>query len=67
MQIYDIIAATTGGGPGYHTEVPVSRIIARMLYSSQFGYACAMGIVFGAILVMLSMAQARISKMIKNM
>ena len=67
MQIYDIIAATTGGGPGYHTEVPVSRIIARMLYSSQFGYACAMGIVFGAVLVMLSIAQTRISKMIKKM
>ncbi len=66
MQIYDIIVSTTGGGPGYHTEVPTSRIIARMLYSSQFGYACAMGLVFGAILLLLSMAQMKISKNMKQ-
>lgn len=66
MQIYDIIVATTGGGPGYHTEVPVSRIIARMIYSSQFGYACAMGLVFGVVLVLLSVAQMKISKAIKQ-
>lgn len=66
MQVYDIIVSTTGGGPGYHTEVPVSRIIARMLYSSQFGYACAMGLVFGAVLVMLSIAQMKISKLMKR-
>jgi ABC-type sugar transport system permease subunit len=66
MQIYDIIVSTTGGGPGYHTEVPVSRIISRMLYSSQFGYACAMGLVFGAVLVMLSIGQMKISKMMKR-
>lgn len=64
MQIYDIIVATTGGGPGYHTEVPTSRIIARMLYSSQFGYACAMGLVFGAVLIVLSLLQMRMSKSI---
>lgn len=66
MQIYDIIVSTTGGGPGYHTEVPVSRIIARMLYSSQFGYACAMGLVFGAILIILSMVQMKVSKRLKQ-
>jgi len=66
MQIYDIIVSTTGGGPGYHTEVPVSRMIARMLYSSQFGYACAMGIVFGAVLVSLSFIQMKVSKTMKQ-
>ncbi len=66
MQIYDIIVSTTGGGPGYHTEVPVSRIIARMLYSSQFGYACAMGLIFGAVLIMLSIAQMKIAKVMKR-
>jgi ABC-type sugar transport system permease subunit len=66
MQIYDIIVSTTGGGPGYHTEVPVSRIISRMLYSSQFGYACAMGLVFGAILVLLSIAQMKISRKLRQ-
>jgi len=66
MQIYDIIVSTTGGGPGYHTEVPVSRIIARMLHSSQFGYACVMGLVFGAVLITLSVMQIKISKYMKQ-
>src|SRR6185312_2041372 len=44
MQIYDIIVATTNGGPGYHTEVPITRILAAMVGSSRFGYACALGI-----------------------
>ena len=66
MQIYDIIVSTTGGGPGYHTEVPVSRIIARMLHSSQFGYACAMGLVFGIVLVILSIAQMKLSQKMKQ-
>jgi len=66
MQIYDIIVSTTGGGPGYHTEVPVSRIIARMLHSSQFGYACAMGLVFGAVLITLSVMQIKISRYMKQ-
>ncbi|NQT22874.1 MAG: sugar ABC transporter permease [Candidatus Omnitrophica bacterium] len=66
MQIYDIIVSTTGGGPGYHTEVPVSRILARMLGNSQFGYACAMGIVFGVVLILLSIIQMNISKHMKQ-
>lgn len=66
MQIYDIVVSTTCGGPGYHTEVPVSRVIARMLHFSQFGYACAMGLVFGIVLVLLSVAQMNISRYMKR-
>jgi raffinose/stachyose/melibiose transport system permease protein len=62
MQIYDIIAATTNGGPGYHTEVPITRILAAMVGSSRFGYACALGIIFGGVLLAVSMVQLRISK-----
>jgi raffinose/stachyose/melibiose transport system permease protein len=62
MQIYDIIAATTNGGPGYHTEVPITRILAAMIGSSRFGYACSLGILFGLILLAVSMVQLRISK-----
>jgi len=62
MQIYDLVVATTGGGPGYHTEVPMTRIIAKMLGSARFGYACSMGVVFGAILLTLSLLQIQISK-----
>jgi ABC-type sugar transport system permease subunit len=66
MQIFDIIIATTGGGPGYHTEVPITRIVAMMIGSSQFGYACAMGVVFGLILLAISMIQIRVSKMMRQ-
>lgn len=65
MQIYDIIVTTTGGGPGYHTEVPFTQIITRMTGTSQFGYACAMGLIFGIILLVVSMAQLLVST-IKN-
>ena len=66
MQIFDIIIATTGGGPGYHTEVPITRILQTMIGSSKFGYACAMGITLGLILLAISMVQIRVSKMMKQ-
>ncbi|MBI2095689.1 MAG: sugar ABC transporter permease [Candidatus Omnitrophica bacterium] len=66
MQIYDIIIATTGGGPGYHTEVPMTRILTTMLNTSQFGYASAMGVVFGVILLVVSLVQIRASKMMRQ-
>lgn len=66
MQIFDIIIATTGGGPGYHTEVPITRIVQTMIGSSKFGYACAMGVTFGLILLAISMVQLRVSKMMRQ-
>lgn len=62
MQIFDIVVSTTGGGPGYHTEVPVTRILATMTGTSQFGYACAEGIMFGILLLLVSLFQMRIGK-----
>ena len=66
MQIYDIIVSTTGGGPGYHTEVPITRIVQTMIGASQFGYACAMGVLFGLVLLVISMIQIRASKMLRQ-
>lgn len=66
MQVFDIIIATTGGGPGYHTEVPITRIFQTMIGMSKFGYACAMGVVFGLILLAISMIQIRVSKMMRQ-
>ncbi len=62
MQIFALIIATTQGGPGYHTEVPITRIFSSMLGSSRFGYACAQGIVFGLILLTFSLLQMRFQK-----
>ena len=62
MQVFVLIYTMTGGGPGYHTEVPVLRILASMRGSSRFGYACAQGITFGAILCIVSFAQYLVNK-----
>ncbi|MFA4842767.1 MAG: sugar ABC transporter permease [Candidatus Omnitrophota bacterium] len=62
MQAFVLIIAMTGGGPAYHTQVPVLRILASMRGSSRFGYACAQGITFGVILMAISFIQYRFSK-----
>jgi ABC-type sugar transport system permease subunit len=62
MQAFVLIIAMTGGGPAYHTQVPVLRILASMRGSSRFGYACAQGITFGVILIAISFIQYRFSK-----
>lgn len=66
MQIYDLIVSMTRGGPGYHTEVPITRILAAMTGSSRFGYACSLGLVFGIVLLIASMAQLKLSKRFKQ-
>jgi len=65
MQIFDIIVSLTGGGPGYHTEVPITRMISEMLSNSRFGYACSLGLMFGAMLFVVSMAQIFLSKKLR--
>jgi ABC-type sugar transport system permease subunit len=67
MQAFVLIAAMTDGGPAYHTQVPVLRILASMRGSSRFGYACAQGISFGLILVAISFIQYRFSRKARNM
>ena len=62
MQAFVLIIAMTGGGPAYHTQVPVLRILASMRGSSRFGYACAQGITFGLILMIVSFIQYRFSR-----
>lgn len=66
MQVFVLILSMTNGGPGYHTEVPVTRILASMVGSSRFGYACSQGIIFGAILLAISFVQIRLSKYMKQ-
>jgi ABC-type sugar transport system permease subunit len=62
MQGFILILTMTDGGPAYHTQVPVLRILASMRGSSRFGYACAQGISFGLILVAISFIQYRFSR-----
>lgn len=66
MQAFVLIIAMTGGGPAYHTQVPVLRILASMRGSSRFGYACAQGISFGVVLMAISFIQYRFSNKYKQ-
>lgn len=62
MQSFALILGLVGGEFAGHTSVPVLRILSVMRDSSRFGYACAQGFTFGAILVIISFIQFRLSK-----
>jgi len=66
MQVFVLIISMIGQGLVYHTTVPVLRILAAMTGSSRFGYACAQGIVFGVILIVVSFTQKKFSEKIKQ-
>ncbi len=66
MQVFVLILAMVGQGLVYHTEVPVTRILAAMTGSNRYGYACAMGVTFGAILVMLSATMKALSNKVRQ-
>jgi len=66
MQVFVLILSMVGQGLVYHTEVPVTRILAAMTGTNRFGYACAMGVVFGAILIAVSFIMKRISDKAKQ-
>jgi ABC-type sugar transport system permease subunit len=66
MQAFALIIGLVGGELAGHTSVPVLRILASMRGSSRFGYACAQGITFGVVLVMISFIQYRFSQKGKN-
>ncbi len=65
MQMYDLVIVTTRGGPGLHTEVPMKRILDEITPGSRVGYASAMGVVFGIVLLIVSMVQIQLSKWFK--
>ena len=66
MQGFVLILSMVGQGLVYHTEVPVTRILASMTGTKRFGYACAQGVCFGLVLVMVSFALNQLSKRMKQ-
>lgn len=57
LQIFGTVQVLTNGGPGYLTEVPTLRIYKEGFQFHRFGVAAAMSVVFGAILMALSLVQ----------
>jgi len=66
MQAFVLILSMTNEGPGYHTTVPVTRILFAMTGTKQYGYACAMGVTFGAILIGLSLTLKKMQGRMKQ-
>jgi len=62
MQAFVLILGLVGGELAGHTSVPVLRILNIMRDSSRFGYACALGINLGIILVIVSFIQYTFSR-----
>ena len=65
MQVFILILSMVGQGLVYHTEVPVTRILSAMTGTNRFGYACAMGVNFGMILVAISFFLKSLSQRVK--
>lgn len=65
MQIFDLIYSMTRGGPAGHTHVPITKIYEYMA-NGEFGYSTAMAVIFGIILLIVSISQIEISKRINN-
>ena len=66
MQVFVLVLSMVGQGLVYHTEVPVTRILESMTSTNRFGYACAQGIVFGLVLMMISLINMKVSKKINH-
>lgn len=66
MQVFVLILSMVGQGLVYHTEVPVTRILWSMTGTNRFGYACAQGVTFGAILIMVSFTLKQLSNRMKQ-
>jgi ABC-type sugar transport system permease subunit len=65
MQIFDLIYSMTRGGPAGHTHVPITRIYENMA-NGAFGYSTAMAVVFGLILLVISMFQIEVSRRVNK-
>jgi ABC-type sugar transport system permease subunit len=57
MQIFNVVLAMTNGGPSYATEVPVLHIYREAFTYLHFGYATALSVLFGGLLLIVSIAQ----------
>jgi ABC-type sugar transport system permease subunit len=61
LQIFGTVQVLTNGGPGYHTMVPTLAIYNEAFVNWRYGSAAAMSVIFGGVLVLLSVIQLAIS------
>ena len=66
MQVFILIMSMTGQGLEYYTEVPITRILNAMDSIKRYGYASTMGVVFGLILVCISLTFRGVLKKVND-
>ena len=62
LRVYDIIIATTGGGPGFATESITTVLVKRVFGLSQFGYGSSIATVLLVIIMFITIIQLGILK-----
>jgi ABC-type sugar transport system permease subunit len=62
MQMFPLIEAMTGGGPGFATQVPVKSIYDECFKGYHYGYASAYSVIFGLTMLIISLFQLEIAK-----
>jgi multiple sugar transport system permease protein len=62
FHVFDLVYVMTGGGPGFSTTVLVQYIFNSAFSSSEMGYACAMGIVLYALILVFTVVQWRVGR-----
>jgi len=62
MQLLTLVLALTNGGPGFETEVPALRIYKEAFSNYRFGYAAALSVILGLILLIISLIQIKLRR-----
>lgn len=62
MQTLGIVVSMTNGGPGGATDVPALRIYNEAFKNYRFGYASALSVILGIMLLLISWLQMKIQK-----
>lgn len=62
MQLLTLVIGLTNGGPGFETEVPALRIYKEAFTNYKFGYATALSVILGLMLLVISIIQINLNK-----
>lgn len=62
FQIFGVVLLMTGGGPGYATEVPMLTVYRQAFDFLRFGYATALSLILGVLLLILSLLQVYLAR-----
>ena len=57
---FGLIAATTGGGPGYSTMIPALQMYKIAFGDGKIGYASALGVVLFIVIILLTLASRKL-------